>query len=303
MDFDEDFEFMLDGGNDFEDAMEPYTLLDVSGDDFNNTDDEATVMTFHDFEAKIVAREQEIEEARRDCTICLDTIEIRGTIDCCTHSFCYECIKQWAKQQKLCPCCKRSFRRIRKSNRTPEKPKHTKPTVHNAAALIDLLVEETPKETVVNLTKDYSNKENTGKQKSKNKKQQKKPMKKKRQSRGRTKAKKNPVPEEVNSEPAPKSTRKTKNGVVWIKNSLTGRWTRGRRQRSQIDVNIVDLVQSQRTPTTGLENKSPNTSDTNTPLEDDSNKPSCATDAIASVDDAINSMRAMLSKRSQIIGD
>jgi hypothetical protein len=39
------------------------------------------------------------------CAICLDTITTQrvGTLDVCKHTFCDECIKQWASYKNICP--------------------------------------------------------------------------------------------------------------------------------------------------------------------------------------------------------
>ena len=49
------------------------------------------------------------------CTICIE--EMKETqlakIECCTHKFCYECIKNWAtKQSNTCPNCVKKFNQI-----------------------------------------------------------------------------------------------------------------------------------------------------------------------------------------------
>jgi hypothetical protein len=45
----------------------------------------------------------------KNCSICLNQIEIRAKTNTCGHSFCYECIKQWLKKNKNCPLCRMSF--------------------------------------------------------------------------------------------------------------------------------------------------------------------------------------------------
>jgi len=45
----------------------------------------------------------------KNCSICLNQIEIKAKTNTCGHSFCYECIKQWVKKNKSCPLCRMSF--------------------------------------------------------------------------------------------------------------------------------------------------------------------------------------------------
>jgi hypothetical protein len=46
------------------------------------------------------------------CSICLDPIVKRSTLDGCDHEFCKECIDQWALLSSHCPLCKEEFRKI-----------------------------------------------------------------------------------------------------------------------------------------------------------------------------------------------
>ncbi len=46
------------------------------------------------------------------CSICLDPIIRRSSLDTCEHEFCRECIDQWALLSSHCPLCKEEFRKI-----------------------------------------------------------------------------------------------------------------------------------------------------------------------------------------------
>ena len=46
------------------------------------------------------------------CSICLNPITEGGRIDCCKHTFCLECIQQWAAKSNHCPECRKSFQYI-----------------------------------------------------------------------------------------------------------------------------------------------------------------------------------------------
>lgn len=37
----------------------------------------------------------------------------RGTLDCCNHIFCTQCILQWSEITNTCPICKRDFECVR----------------------------------------------------------------------------------------------------------------------------------------------------------------------------------------------
>ncbi|WZY96301.1 hypothetical protein YC2023_068630 [Brassica napus] len=55
------------------------------------------------------------------CGICLskeDMRRLKGTLDCCTHYFCFTCIMEWSKVESRCPLCKQRFRTISKPARS-----------------------------------------------------------------------------------------------------------------------------------------------------------------------------------------
>ena len=46
------------------------------------------------------------------CGICLSEEEkrtVRGTLNCCSHFFCFACIMEWSKVESRCPLCKQRF--------------------------------------------------------------------------------------------------------------------------------------------------------------------------------------------------
>jgi len=68
---------------------------------------------------------EKAEETKNDvgkpvCGICL-TEEgkntIRGTLNCCSHYFCFACILEWSKVESRCPLCKQRFVTISKPTR------------------------------------------------------------------------------------------------------------------------------------------------------------------------------------------
>lgn len=62
------------------------------------------------------------------CSICLNEVAERGTLDSCDHQFCYECIKTWSKESNTCPCCRTRFNTIQKGDQTERVPTTDIPT-------------------------------------------------------------------------------------------------------------------------------------------------------------------------------
>ena len=44
-----------------------------------------------------------------DCGVCRNAINVQGVLNCCTHSFCLDCVLKWAEIENSCPVCKRRF--------------------------------------------------------------------------------------------------------------------------------------------------------------------------------------------------
>ncbi|CAG9314654.1 unnamed protein product [Blepharisma stoltei] len=51
------------------------------------------------------------------CGICLNAVEFQGKLDCCKHSFCFECIERWSQTENTCPLCKLRFTSITRISR------------------------------------------------------------------------------------------------------------------------------------------------------------------------------------------
>lgn len=65
--------------------------------------------------------ELKIEVAKQVCGICLseeDKRRVRGTLDSCSHYFCFACILEWSKVESRCPLCKKRFKAITKPARS-----------------------------------------------------------------------------------------------------------------------------------------------------------------------------------------
>ncbi|KAL2468642.1 RING/U-box protein [Forsythia ovata] len=61
-----------------------------------------------------------IETGKQVCGICLSEegkSTVRGTLNCCSHYFCFACIMEWSKVESRCPICKQRFSSISKTAR------------------------------------------------------------------------------------------------------------------------------------------------------------------------------------------
>ncbi|XP_022742255.1 tyrosine-protein kinase BAZ1B-like [Durio zibethinus] len=65
--------------------------------------------------------ETKAEVIKQVCGICLseeDKRRLRGTLNCCSHYFCFTCIMEWSKVESRCPLCKQRFETISKQARS-----------------------------------------------------------------------------------------------------------------------------------------------------------------------------------------
>ena len=53
-----------------------------------------------------------IDSPKDTCSICLDLIKIKTSLNGCKHEFCKDCIEDWSKMTNLCPLCKEEFSRL-----------------------------------------------------------------------------------------------------------------------------------------------------------------------------------------------
>lgn len=60
------------------------------------------------------------------CGICLDVVQIQGTLDCCSHAFCFACIETWMKTANICPMCKATVKKLTKKDSTGNNEKTTR---------------------------------------------------------------------------------------------------------------------------------------------------------------------------------
>ncbi|KAL2454075.1 Uncharacterized protein Adt_48423 [Abeliophyllum distichum] len=61
------------------------------------------------------AQNMKIEAGKQVCGICLSEegkSTVRGTLNCCSHYFCFACIMEWSKVESRCPLCKQRFSSI-----------------------------------------------------------------------------------------------------------------------------------------------------------------------------------------------
>lgn len=72
-------------------------------------------------------KEEEVkpEKGTQVCGICLSEEgkrTVQGTLNCCSHYFCFTCIMEWSKVESRCPLCKQRFVTISKTARFDLRP-------------------------------------------------------------------------------------------------------------------------------------------------------------------------------------
>jgi hypothetical protein len=55
---------------------------------------------------------QESASPDSKCSICLGELTNKSFTDVCFHTFCFECLREWAKVRAICPLCKQAFTSI-----------------------------------------------------------------------------------------------------------------------------------------------------------------------------------------------
>lgn len=103
---DEDSETSLSGGNVVEHMVER-----------TEHNPQSPVDTHENSQEKVA--EVEASESS-SCAICHETNQNMATIDCCSHSFCIACIKEWSERENTCPLCKTRFSTIHHFNENNE---------------------------------------------------------------------------------------------------------------------------------------------------------------------------------------
>ncbi|KAI3968824.1 hypothetical protein MKX01_028974 [Papaver californicum] len=61
------------------------------------------------------------DSGKQVCGICLSeegNAIVKGTLDCCSHYFCFGCIMEWSKVESRCPLCKQRFSSITRTPRS-----------------------------------------------------------------------------------------------------------------------------------------------------------------------------------------
>ena len=53
-----------------------------------------------------------IGDTKKICAICFNYCCFQSRPNVCRHSFCYNCLKIWSRQKKICPLCRRVFSNI-----------------------------------------------------------------------------------------------------------------------------------------------------------------------------------------------
>ncbi|CAD8200242.1 unnamed protein product [Paramecium pentaurelia] len=53
-----------------------------------------------------------LQNPELNCSICYSSIVDQGIVQNCQHVFCFQCIKQWSKQNLTCPQCRADFTKV-----------------------------------------------------------------------------------------------------------------------------------------------------------------------------------------------
>ena len=48
------------------------------------------------------------------CSICFNIVKSKASPNCCSHIFCFPCLRKWMKIKPVCPLCRREFQSILK---------------------------------------------------------------------------------------------------------------------------------------------------------------------------------------------
>lgn len=78
---------------------------------------------------KEISKEDQGENGRAECSICMDVVEIGGTVTVlpCHHWFHHECIKAWLSEHDTCPHCRQGIMPKDDSNSTGPRDPHQEP--------------------------------------------------------------------------------------------------------------------------------------------------------------------------------
>ena len=50
------------------------------------------------------------------CSICYNEVTDPATPNICTHTFCYQCILKWSRNNNVCPFCRIKFNQLLRYN-------------------------------------------------------------------------------------------------------------------------------------------------------------------------------------------
>lgn len=50
-----------------------------------------------------------------ECCICQSQLNEKTILDCCSHFYCYDCIKKWISYKSTCPLCRKKITYIKKT--------------------------------------------------------------------------------------------------------------------------------------------------------------------------------------------
>lgn len=91
-----------------------------------------------------------VEENENNCVICLDKIDDIAHINCCSHKYCYKCIKKWSDETNKCPQCKKKFTSIKRYTYKEEKNKRKKIEVIEIIKDKEIIIEPNFRGIIIN---------------------------------------------------------------------------------------------------------------------------------------------------------
>ncbi|KAL4274103.1 hypothetical protein GQ457_13G023670 [Hibiscus cannabinus] len=83
------------------------------GSDDDDSDDEGAAMTAEEVAESM--GKTAVDEAGKECPICLEELAVGGEAACvpCSHCFHEVCIVTWLKKKKRCPCCRFDLSKVK----------------------------------------------------------------------------------------------------------------------------------------------------------------------------------------------
>ena len=94
---------------------------------------------------------KELKDENDQCSICLDTYVNQSRLEC-GHTFCFQCLSDWSKKKKACPCCRKEFATFHTFKPNGESEIHYVPTpIIKPSQLIENLSDIDEEEDIIRI--------------------------------------------------------------------------------------------------------------------------------------------------------